>query len=374
MKIAYIVDGDISQETGVIRKIKSKISLWEEFGHEVCVYALRSDNNGSVIDSGIIVYKSVEGRSLTRKLVRQYKMSSALDRSLIKFKPDLIYTRYVKYYPGMVKILKKYAPFVVEINTNDVEEQKTYRRGRISYIYNLLTRNILLKNASGFVSVSTELINDQIFSKFSKPAIVIGNGYDYKSVKSKKKVFNKNLEIVFIGTPRQKWHGLDKIVYLANKLPENKFHIIGPSIDDLSEFDLKIEENVIFHGYLDQIKLERIVSQCDVGVSTLALHRNNMNEASSLKSRQYLAHGLPIIIGYRDTDLPDDLDFYLNIGNYENNVKDHLKEIKQFMDQISGLDPEQIIKDSKKYLDQRDKEVLRLKFMETMSNRHKSGL
>lgn len=364
MKIAYILDGDISQETGVIRKIKSKINLWNSIGHEVRVYALRSDNNRSVIDQGVIVFKSVDKKSLISTLSRQYKMSNALDKSLMKFKPDLIYTRYVKYYPGMVKVLKKYAPFVVEINTNDVEEIKSYNK--LSHLYNLFTRNKLFKNASGFVSVSNELINDYNFSKFNKPSIVIGNGYDYKSVNSKKRLFNNNVEFVFIGSPGQKWHGVDKIVHLANILTQNKFHIIGPNVDDLSSFNLKIGKNIIFHGYLDQNKLEHLVSQCDIGVSTLAIHRNNMNEASSLKSRQYLAQGLPIIVGYKDTDLPVDYEYVLNIGNYENNVLDHVEEIKDFIDRVKEIDSDKIIETSKMHLDQEAKEIKRLKFLETI--------
>lgn len=366
MKIAYILDGDISQETGVIRKIKSKINIWNKSGHDVRVYTLRSDDNSSIIDQGVIVYNSDGKKSLISKLSRQLKMSNALDKSLINFKPDLIYTRYVKYYPGMAKVLKKHAPFVVEINTNDVEEIKTY--SKLSHFYNFLTRSKLLKNASGFVSVSNELISDNNFSKFNKASIVIGNGYDFKSVNSKKRGFNDKVEFVFIGSPGQKWHGVDKIVQLANVLSENKFHIIGPTVDDLSSYNLKIGKNTIFHGYLDQIRLEHLVSKCDIGVSTLAIHRNNMNEASSLKSRQYLAQGLPIIVGYKDTDLPDDCDHVLNIGNYENNVVDHIEEIKEFRDRVKEIDPDRVIKLSKNYLDQNEKEVARLNFLQKIHN------
>lgn len=364
MKIAYILDGDISQETGVIKKVKSKVKWWKESGHEVRIYSLRSENNKSIIDEGVIVYKSAEGRGLISKFSRQTKISGALDIHFSKFEPDLIYTRYLKYYPGIVKTYRKYAPFIVEINTNDIEENKL--RSKFGFYYNFLTRSIFLRNASGFVSVSNELINDYIFSKYNKPSIVIGNGYDFESVNSKIKSFNNQIEFVFIGSAGQKWHGVDKIIYLARKFSENIFHIIGPSIDDLSEFEIEIGNNVIFHGYLDQVKLEYLISKCDVGVSSLALHRNNMDEASPLKSRQYLAHGLAIIIGYNDTDLSDDYDFILNIKNYENNVIDHLEEIKDFIDHVQILDPEQIIETSKQNLDQQAKEVKRLKFMETI--------
>lgn len=40
---------------------------------------------------------------------------------------------------------------------------------------------------------------------------------------------------------------------------------------------------------------------CQVCIGTLALHRKNMTEASPLKTREYLAHGFPVIIGYKDT-------------------------------------------------------------------------
>src|SRR5690606_35583904 len=65
-------------------------------------------------------------------------------------------------------------------------------------------------------------------------------------------------------------------------------------------------------------------------IGSLAMHRNSMLEACPLKVREYCAFGLPVILGYRDTDL-EGQDFVLNIGNYESNVEDNIEEIRQFV-------------------------------------------
>jgi hypothetical protein len=366
MKIAYLLDDDISQRTGIVKKIESKIRLWERFGHEAKVFSLRSGSLESIINNGVIISQFGQKNTLVQKFYQQYKNSKILDEYLSEFRPDVIYARQMKYYPRMVKVLKKHAKYIVEINSNDIEELKL--NSKVVYIYNRLTRNHLLKNASGLMSVSNELISDNIFSKFNKLSIVIGNGYDFENVKVKKSVFNESLEFVFIGTPGQAWHGVDKVLYLATKLKKYTFHIVGPSLDEIHQLGQQISDNVVIHGYFDQHRLEGFVAKCDIGISTLALHRKNMEEASPLKSRQYLAQGLPIIIGYKDTDLPSDLGFVLNIGNYEDNVQDNIEKIEEFIDSLAAIDLRQVIEKSKVYLDYKEKENKRLKFFEKVLN------
>lgn len=363
MKIAYILDDDISTRTGVVKKIESKINLWKEFGYTVKVFTLRSKQLESIIEGGVVISKLHLEAGLGEKFFQQCKNIKTLDKHLSDFKPDMIYIRQIKYYPYLVSVLKKNAPYIVEINTNDLEEAKL--SSKIIYYYKKLTRDFLLRDASGLVSVSQELIENKIFSKFNKPSIFIGNGYDFRKVTYQKTSFSEPAKFVFIGTPGQAWHGVDKVLLLAKKLTENEFHIIGPGIQNLKN----VSKNIIAHGYLDQEKVEEIVSSCDIGISTLALHRNNMKEASPLKSRQYLAQGLATIIAYKDTDLPNDLDFILNIGNYEDNVKENLDTIEDFVKNLKNLKSSEIVKQSKNYLDYHSKEKKRFMFFQKVLNR-----
>lgn len=362
MKIAYILDDDISTKTGIAKKIESKTNLWKEFGHTVKVFTLRSKNFDSSIEGGVVISKLNLEAGFTKKILQQYKNVKALDKYLGDYEPDMIYIRQMKHYPNMVKVLKQNAPYIVEINTNDIEEAKL--SSRVVFYYKKLTRNFLLQNASGFLSVSHELIENENFSKFNKPSLVVGNGYDFNNVAYQKQSFSEPAKFVFIGTPGQAWHGVDKVLFLAKKFTENEFHIIGPSVEILAN----ASKNVIIHGYLNQMEVGKIVSSCDIGISILASHRKNMNEASPLKSRQYLAQGLAMITAYKDTDLPDDFDFILSLDNYEDNIKDNLEAIEGFVKNLKNLKPGEIIKQSKSYLDYHTKEKERLQFFDKIKH------
>ncbi|MFC0272285.1 hypothetical protein ACFFIX_12650 [Metabacillus herbersteinensis] len=76
----------------------------------------------------------------------------------------------------------------------------------------------------------------------------------------------------------------------------------------------------------------QIIKKSDVAIGSLALHRNNMNEACPLKTREYLKYGLPTIIGYIDSDFIDaDAPFLLKLTNEEESIKKGLSSIKQFI-------------------------------------------
>ena len=70
------------------------------------------------------------------------------------------------------------------------------------------------------------------------------------------------------------------------------------------------------------------MSAADVAIGTLSLHTKQMEEACPLKVREYLAWGLPVIIGYKDTEFPaPDTAFLLQLPNNPTNVHDHLDQI-----------------------------------------------
>ena len=62
-----------------------------------------------------------------------------------------------------------------------------------------------------------------------------------------------------------------------------------------------------------------------------------MDEACPLKVRRYLEYGLPVLLGYRDTDL-DAVDSWwlLRLPNTEENVVTSLAEIDSFVARARG--------------------------------------
>jgi hypothetical protein len=67
------------------------------------------------------------------------------------------------------------------------------------------------------------------------------------------------------------------------------------------------------------------------------MHRNRLNEASPLKTREYLAAGIPVLMAYRDTDFLHGAPFLLELPNEEDNVFPNLEHIDRFVHQMRGV-------------------------------------
>jgi len=366
MRIAYILDENISMWTGVTQKIAAKIKIWESFGHDVMVFSLRSETYSSILPR----YKIIsirEKSSLIRKFFQHLSNLKKLRDELKKFAPDIVYTRYIKYSFGLIRTLKSQGIYVVEINTNDISEFILVNK--IIGYYNKYTRHFLFSGSSGIVAVTNELAQHHDFTKYHKPIRTISNGMLADSFGAIREENTDKYTLAFIGTPNQAWHGIEKIFYLADRIPEFNFVIIGPGYNMLkSTFpDINCLKNLMIHGYLDRDQASQVLKKCDVGISTLSLYVKNMKEASPLKTRDYLMMGLPVIIGYYDTDLSDkELSFVLNVGCRPDNIKNNINSIRSFTLDSRKINPEIIRDFARRTFDMRNKECERLQFLEQL--------
>lgn len=320
MKIAYVITGKFEKEGGVEKKIYNQIKEWIKSDNKVKLFIFTKYNVNSLfssLDIEIISFKNYLDLAINPFLIKK----------ILNWRPDIIYFRQQRFTFPFYIMFKK-IPTVIEYNTDDVEELKLYA-SFWKRMYNLLTRGIMNSLATGFVTVTNEL--EAKLRKYNKPIITIANGINKDLPQVNRKVKDSKINAIFIGSPNCLWHGVDKIYYLASKLPDVNFHLIG--IED--DVDLN---NVHTYGYLNTEKYMEIVEFCDVAIGTLALHRNNMNEASPLKVREYLHFGLPVIIGYEDTDfIGKTEEFILKIPNKEDNVKSSLHLIYNFMKKSKGM-------------------------------------
>lgn len=93
-----------------------------------------------------------------------------------------------------------------------------------------------------------------------------------------------------------------------------------------------------------------------------------MEEASPLKTRESLAHGLPTVLAYTDTDLDRAaLDFLLKIPNKEDNIQTHAHAIREFAYRMRGCRADRAALRS--LIDAGQKEVARLAFFEELLRR-----
>ena len=327
MKVLYLAEWDAYSNSGVIRKIKAQFETWRGMGVDARLVVVSPEGAAGasplISGDGITVVTHRTGRRGLGKLFKAIAIRAA-KRVVEDFAPDVIYYRQSSWTPGILTLLDKAPCLIVEVNSNDVHEIHQY--GRLKARYHLATRTGLIKRVAGFVCVGNEL--GEFYRQYGKPVAVVGNGFDTSSVEPRLPPGNSRPQLVFVGSAGQAWHGVDKIMQMAEALPEFDFHIVG------DDFPVS-HPNVKCHGHVDWRRLDQLYRKMDIGIASLALHRININEISPLKTREYLAYGLPIIAAYEDPDL-DGCPFFLRLPNREDGVRVSTAAIREFVAEWIG--------------------------------------
>jgi hypothetical protein len=359
MRIAYVsLQWPRTRDSGVGKKIQSQLAAWRRRGHEarLFMHAARYEPQSDLIEAEPFFYKP------SGNLKTEFNRIAAMQRmiqAIRQFQPDLIYLRYSIYvYPGHQ--LMRIAPVVEEINTNDLTQHEGL--GGIYSLYNRLTRGIFLRRVRGLVTVSRELASSSAFASYRKATRVIANGCRLEDFPELPAPANQTPRLVFIGNPGYPWHGVDKLVDLAARCQDVHVDVVG--YDELSGFG-SLPGNLSLHGYLSMREYQQVLAQADVAISSLALQRVQLQEASPLKSRECLAFGLPLIVAYMDTDLDEaDCDFLLKIPNKEDNIQTHAQAIRDFAYRMRGRRADREF--LKTTIDADQKEATRLSFFEEL--------
>ena len=359
MRIAYIsLHWPRTSDDGVGKKIMRQIEAWREAGHEVVLYTHMHaySGGGQLLPAERFVYTETHGPF--GRVTTEISRSIALHKLLSKvkaFRPDLIYLRW-GIYAFPLERLCRIAPTVMEINTNDVAQHRFL--GKSIDTYNRLTRGIILKRVAGLVTISGELGRLPEFAGYRRPTRAIGNGYNLAGILPLPAPNNGRPHLAFLGSPRNPWHGVDKLVGLANRFPDLIVDVVG--YDELPGMG-PLPDNLVLHGYLKSTDYVRVLATADASMGSLALHRTGMIEGSPLKTYECLAYGLPMVLAYRDTNLDDlDCDFLLKLPNCEDNIQTHASQIYDFVTRMSGRRAELSLVGPR--IDDRLKEKERLKF------------
>jgi hypothetical protein len=352
MKIAYFIYWLDGLESGVIKKITDQITYWSDQNNTVKLFIYTK--KGAQLEQDVNSQKYTlpfqieliffEGR--LSKVLNSYKVYHIINN----FHPDIIYMRETLFYPGVYKLTKQYKT-IVEINSiakNEVNHKS------LKYWYNKFTHKLKFKAIRALVTVTYEIANHEQFNTINVPKYTIGNAINLDKIPPLAPINNKTPNLVFIGTDKQIWHGVDKIVTLAKLKPQWNFHLIGISNTDTRYQNLP---NIIFHGKLNKMKYEKIYYNADIAIGTLALHRIKMQEACALKTREYLAYGLPVIIAYDDVDFMEEKDFICKLPNIEDNITNNIQKIENFILKWKGkrINRAEII-----HIDVKEKEKKRL--------------
>jgi hypothetical protein len=85
-------------------------------------------------------------------------------------------------------------------------------------------------------------------------------------------------------------------------------------------------------GFQNGDDLDAVFYNSDIAISSLGIHRIGLHTISALKTREYLARGLPIVASTRIDVLPDEHKYCLYISQDDSHVD--IKNIITFYDNL----------------------------------------
>jgi glycosyltransferase involved in cell wall biosynthesis len=304
------------QGHGINKKINQQLSLFNQF-HDFQLINIFDYMNESKI-----------------KLIKliSWLLNNQIKNLNIK-NVDYIYIRkpipLQKSFLELLKAIRKNNPkvkIVMEIPTYPYDDEFTTFRTKILLSVDKLFRK-KVKNIIDKISTYSE--HKTIFSL---PAIQVFNGIDCNTVPLVKTTKVKD-EIRLIAVAQfATWHGYDRLIkgvanyYLTktHQQPNLYVDMVGDG-SVLEEYktlvkELNLEKYIVFYGKCHGDKLTQIFDQADIAIGSLGSHRINIFISSQLKSREYLARGLPIVSSTKIDIIPEGFPYCLYVPENESDV------------------------------------------------------
>lgn len=256
---------------------------------------------------------------------------------------DLLYIRYFFSDPNLIQLLKNlkhlysHLKIFVEIPTYPYDGE--YSKFSYSLWIDKHSRKKLHQYVDRIVTYSED---QQIYQVLTIP---ISNAVDVGSIRQRK-VHNppdSGIHIIMVAQMAF-WHGYDRVLeglkqYYANQGKENiQLHFVGdgdPTVlseyQTLANTDL-LKGHVFFYGRKSGEELNAIYDKCSLAMDSMGRHRTSVYYNSTLKGKEYLAKGLPIISGVK-TELDNmDFQYYLRVPADDSPVD--FEQIVQFYHNI----------------------------------------
>lgn len=223
-------------------------------------------------------------------------------------------------------------PFVAPIASNIHTLHHTKELDEIAVLLSGIKRRLVrwwerriipigYRRIAGVVGVTGEIARyeaDRL--RVSTTPLVYPNGFDFEGPEAADSRSDSVISIVFVASTFFPWHGLDRLLDslagIRHTARPVHLHLVGDVPDELTaqiaqlaaqnSYPLSVHQ----HGSLNTEEISKLYATAHVAVASLALDREHLSEASTLKVREYLAAGVPVYSTHVDSALPADFDFY----------------------------------------------------------------
>lgn len=347
MNIYYLVRNDKSNknDTGFFNKFYGQIKTFLKNGDVFFVYReSRKFFAESQFDpSGKAAAKiQLSGASRLNHLLYYSRISRLLKNN----PPDVIYMRYKISEPTLINFLRsvkqRYPRCLIFIEFPTFPYDQNWKEEslikKVSLPVDRVFRRLLHKYADYAVSYTKS------GNIFKMNTISIMNGISIEDVSLRQPAPKKSNSISLIGVAGiSYWHGYDRIItglgeYYKHGKGRKKviFNVVGegkelPNLKTLTS-NLGLDKYVVFHGHQTGSDLDHLFNGSDIAISSIGIHRLNIDSFTALKSREYICRGIPYIMSGQDNSLPAGFKYVHHIPGDDSPVD--IEALIQFHDKI----------------------------------------
>lgn len=359
MRILFILYFDIetTQYIGIKKKVINQISAFRKLGNEVDVAYKQNDLLILKSENKIIKYNITKGvtnyRTDISKRINQLTKENNYDITYIRFPGSIDFSTLAMFSmlkKNGTKILLELPTYpiggeLIERLTQLKVESRYFSLAFYSLVYSV--HRVCSRQAHKYIDkIVTFMPYERIWNI---PTIVIDNGVnisDYKGIGTNR-VPDNRINLLAVANVAN-WHGYDRVIEgLYNYYQTDKdflnyeiiFTIVGdsPILEDLKKRvnELYLNGYVQFLGFKDGEELYKIYEKTDLAISSLGMHRINVINGSTLKTKEYCAYGIPFILGYNEKTISEDFCYSLTVPANDEPIR--MRDIVDFYQKVQKI-------------------------------------
>lgn len=372
MKLYYF--HTLSQDTSIYTKIEAQFKIFNSFVNEKKLEAFNGIKSDPSKKKGYVLKINEKNKvkilNNSNKITQVYNWLFALNKIYHKVFVYLIKNNYTHifirknwhldfFFIHFLKKLKQNGvvvlyeiptfPYDCELNPKSLSTKldSKYREKLCKYVDRIITYS----NDNNIFGVKTIKVTNGVIVS------------DQKIVEESKNKRSDVINLIAVAGLAP-WHGYDRLLrglgeYYGSKKSKNLeviFHLVGdgPVLDDYNDIieNFKIQDRVMLYGKKRKEELDEIYDLADIAVASLGMHRIKIYKASTLKTREYAAKGLPIITSCAIDFIPQDYKYQLLVPANESSID--IEKVTEFYSEIYAKDTkEKIHKNIRKLAEER---------------------
>ena len=333
---------------GVFNKIKGQLEGFEQAGCEVfCLYMSYGTQTLAKYHDKRFVTESLAFQGINAKDEPVTFWENAVS-VVSHVQPDFIYVRYepMLHSPTLARFFEQVG--------QQSSAQKCIEFPTYPYESELPDANLDVVRANRQTMLERV---DHVFSTCYEPRIMgsINHPFDNQLSESMIKSFAKQRLVpsrkqsewidLLIVANLSRWHCVDRVLlglkeyYKQPRDIKVTLHVVGVGkmLEQLKNTsnDLGIDHSVVFHGFRSGEELDQLFIDADAAIASLGMHRSGLYRSSTLKAREYMASGLPVIYCCDDS-LFEDNPYSMRVAEDDSAL--NIGDVIRFSDALTELD------------------------------------